>query len=123
MNLSRLIEEHVSTVFLNTDHFAERITVASDSDNQMTVTAVIDIPEVNSGDIEGTMQISAEQFSRFNYRSGVPFVAVRKGVQFDIYDALPENMGMVTLLIRRKFADKKHSDLYDLHGNQIPFSE
>jgi hypothetical protein len=123
MNLKRLIEEQVTSVFLNTDHFAERITVVSDSENQMTVTAVVDVPEVSSEDIEGTMQIAASEFSRLNYRSGVPFVAVRKGVSFDIYDALPENMGMVTLLIRRKFAERKHSDLYDLHGKQIPFSE
>ena len=110
-------------MFLNTDHFAEQITVLSDSENQMTVTAVVDIPEVNGGEIEGTMQISAEKFSRFNYRSGVPFVAVRNSIEFDIYDALPPNMGMVTLLIRRKFAAETHSDLYDLHGNQIPYAQ
>jgi len=123
MSLKDQITADVQDVFLNVSDFAEQITVVSDSDNQTTVTAVVDIPEVNSGDIEGTMVISATEFSRLNYRSGLPFVAVRKGIQFDVYDALPENMGMVTLLIRRKFVDKKHSDLYDLHGNQIPFAE
>jgi len=123
MSLSRLIEEHVSTVFLNTDHFAKLITIVSDSDNQMTVTAVVDIPDTNGGDVEGRMIISAVDHSRLNYRAGTPFVAIRNSVSFDVYDAMPEDMGMVTLLVRRKFADKKHSDIYDLHGNQIPFAE
>jgi hypothetical protein len=123
MSLKRLIEEQVSSVFLNADHFAEQITVVSDSENQMTVTAVVDVPDTNSTDIEGRAVISEASYNRLNYRAGISFVAIHNGVAFDIYDAMPPDMGMVSLLIRRKFADKKHSDIYDLHGNQIPFSE
>jgi hypothetical protein len=123
MSLRDLIASDVNDVFLNEEDFALQITIVSDSENQMTVTAVIDIPDTNSTDIEGRAVISEAAYNRLNYRAGVPFVAIHNGVAFDIYDAMPPDMGMVSLLIRRKFEDKKHSDLYDLHGNQIPFSE
>ncbi len=123
MSLNRLIEEHVSTVFLNTNHFAETVDVVSDYGNQMAVTAIVDLPEVSGRDVEGTMVMSEVAFSRLNYRSGTPFIARRKNVEFDIYRVLPSDMGMVTMLIRRKFAEETHTDLYDLHGNQIPYAD
>jgi hypothetical protein len=123
MSLSRLIEEHVSTVFLNMDHFAERITVVSDSDNQMTVTAVIDIPDTNGGDVEGRMQVSAAEATRFTFRAGIPYQFTRKGIVFDIYDEMPEEMGLVTLLVRKKKETNRHTDIYDIDGEQAVWHE
>ena len=55
MSLNQLIDEHVTTVFLNTDHFAEtmRRYICGDSDNVTNFVGIVTVDGTNINDARG----------------------------------------------------------------------
>lgn len=128
MSLNRLIEEHISTVFLNTDHFAERITLHLDGGVRLN--AIVDIPDVGDSaegavDTTGILSVASADLKRFLLKDGLVLEATIRDTIWHLYDQSTDEFGMIKFLIRRKNNDvnRKYTNLYDLSGDQTTWQE
>lgn len=101
--------------FINTD------------DEELQVPCFVDTETIPSGegfsDVQGRIGISS---TVFNARIGSTIgqwtrVRIRNEI-WDVYTKQTDEYGTVILNVRRKYEEQPHSNLYDLHGNQIPFA-
>lgn len=119
------MREHVSAVFLNTDHFAELITLHLDGN--VSLKAIVDIPEsTDTGDgtfpITGSVSIAAADLKRLRLADKTTLEATVRAELWHMYEQSTDEFGMVRFQIRRKFQEQKYTNRYDLQGNQIPFA-
>lgn len=130
MSLNQLMREHVSAVFLNTDHFAESIVVSSQDGTTWNLKAVIDIPDVGDSaegalDTTGIISVATADLKRLRIKDGLLLVATIRNTTWHLYDQSTDEFGMTKFLIRRKdnSVNQKYTNLYDLSGDQTVWQE
>lgn len=128
MSLNQLIREHVSTVFMNTDHFAELITLHLDGGVKLK--AIVDIPDVGDSvegaiDTTGILSVASTDLKRFHLKDGLVLEATIRNTIWHLYDQSTDEFGMIKFLIRRKNnnVNRKYTNLYDLSGDQTTWQE
>ena len=128
MSLNQLMREHVSTVFMNMDHFAELITLHLDGG--VKIKAIIDIPDVtDSGEgsfpVTGSISVAKADLTRLRLKDGVIMEATIRETVWQLYDQSTDEFGMTKYPIRRKHNDTnpKYSNIYDISGEQAVWSE
>ena len=125
MSLNQLMREHVSTVFLNMDHFAELITLHLDGGVKLK--AIVDIPDVtDSGEgsfpVTGSISVATADLKRLRLKDGVVLEATIRNQTWHLYEQSTDEFGVTKYPIRRKHAEQKHTNLYALNGDQIQFA-
>lgn len=122
MSLKDRIIADVATVFLNTDHFAESVTLIR-TVGESVVTAVVEIDdpiaeEENPPDVEGNMKIATTDVEHMDL-DGTPVLQARiRGELYHVFDHAADDFGMTRFSIRRKFTEARHSNLYDISDRQ-----
>lgn len=122
------MREHVLTVFLNTDHFAESITLHRDGDVRLK--AIVDIPETAESaegvvDTIGTLSVATSELTRLRLKDGLILEATVRNAVWHLYDQSTDEFGMTKFMIRRKdnSTNRKYTNLYDLSGEQTTWQE
>jgi len=122
------MREHVSTVFMNTDHFAETIKLHLDGD--VTLKAIVDIPgavESAEGAVDtvGTLSVATVDLNRLRLKDGLVREATIRNAIWHLYDQSTDEFGMIKFMIRRKdnSTNRKYTNLYDLSGEQTTWQE
>jgi hypothetical protein len=114
---------------LGTRHNGEFITLSNADDGSATVKAIVEIDDVNSAGsdgfivINGRLLIETAIVARKVAALGTVLTAVVRSEQWHVYEQSGDRDGWTHFSIYRKFQDAKHSNLYDLHGNQIPYAD
>lgn len=113
---------------LGTRHNGESITFSNAADQTAIVKAIVEIDDVTSAadgyiDITGRLFVETAVVLQKLSPLGTILKAVVRGTQWHVYEQSENRDGLVFINIRRKFAEQQHTNLYDLHGNQIPYSE
>ena len=128
MSLNQLMREHVSTVFMNMDHFAELITLHLDGGVKLK--AIVDIPDVtDSGEgsfpVTGSISVATGDLTRLRLKDGAIMEATIRETVWQLYDQSTDEFGMTKYPIRRKHNDTnpKYSNIYDISGEQAVWSE
>ena len=128
MSLNQLMREHVSTVFMNMDHFAELITLHLDGGVKLK--AIVDIPDVtDSGEgsfpVTGSISVATADLKRLRLKDGVVMEATIRETVWQLYDQSTDEFGVTKYPIRRKHNDAspKYSNIYDISGEQAVWSE
>lgn len=128
MSLNQLMREHVSTVFLNTDHFAE--TIILHLNGGIRLKAIVDIPETGDSvegaiDVTGVISVTTSELTRLRLKDGVTLEATIRNTVWHLYDQSTDEFGMTKFLIRRKLnaVNNKYTNLYDLSGDQTTWQE
>jgi hypothetical protein len=113
---------------LGTRHNGESITLSNADDVSATVKAIVEIDDVTSDAegfdiITGLLLIETATVLRKVAPLGTVISATTRGEQWHVYDKSGDRDGFTRFNIRRRHVEQTHTNLYDLHGNQIPFSE
>jgi|694.fasta_scaffold01648_10 hypothetical protein len=122
MSLNRLIEEHVSTVFLNTEHFAESVCFHCQH-STISLNGIVTIDEPvrdDSGEemttYTGQVEIAEVDVSKLSYGGQFPLTATIKGNLWHLSDSGDSVHGMRTIGIRRQ--ERRLSNAVTLDGKQ-----
>ena len=97
-------------------------------DHELRFKAFVDIDQIPSGgedftEVDGRLTVkTADLLARSAEFTVLTRVRIRDQI-YDLYAQAPDHAGLTVFNIRRKFEHQGQSNLYDLHGNQIPFSE
>ena len=122
------MREHVSTVFMNTEHFAELITLHLDGD--VKIKAIVDIPDAvesveGAVDTVGALSVATADLNRLRLKDGLVREATIRNAIWHLYDQSTDELGMIKFMIRRKdnSTNRKYTNLYDLSGEQTTWQE
>jgi hypothetical protein len=97
-------------------------------DHELRLKAFVDIDQIPSGgegftDVDGRVTVkTADLALRSAEFTMLTKVRIRDQI-YDVYAQAPDHAGLTVFNIRRKFKEQGQSNLFDLHGNQIPFAE
>lgn len=120
MSLNRLISEHVETVFLNTEHFAETLTLNTGD----TVVGLVELDTFlvstdRQGEQAGRLHVKTTDAARLNAAKTL----VYEGHVFHINgEGTPQN-GMVVYEILRTLQENGKSNIYDINDEQAEWHE
>ena len=120
--LSTLIDTHNSEVYLNCDHFAERIILhTSAGDKKPLVLVDVDEPiRDTSGTFPtvytGTIWIDSGQRPQWIAETNAALTVTARGFTWDVVDVGEAENGMCNIGIRREIPE--HSNAIDLQGTQ-----
>ena len=125
MSLKDLITADVQNVFLNVSDFAELITLHLDGGVKLK--AIVDIPDVtDSGEgsfpVTGSISVVTADLTRLRLKDGVVLEATIRNQTWHLYEQSTDESGVTKYPIRHKNAEQKHTNLYALNGDQIPFA-
>jgi hypothetical protein len=107
--------------------FSTDVDFILDDDYELRFKAFVDIDQIPSGegfsDVEGRVTVkTADLVARSAEFTLLNRVRFRNQI-YDVYAQAPDHAGLTVLNIRRKFEEQAQSNLFDLHGKQIPYSE
>jgi hypothetical protein len=108
-------------------HNGETVTLYGDDDSETKVSAIVDLDDATSAgegfvEIEGRLSVRTADFSGKINPNGVVRSALIRGHVYYTFSQSTDQNGLTTFNIRRKFDEQQQSNLYDLHGNQIPYA-
>ena len=122
MSLNRLIEEQVSSVFLNLSHFAEEVTFHCPS-GPLDLTAIVDVDEPVTDDtgtrptlFTGKVHVAESDIEKIARDGLYPLTVTAKGNRWHLTDSGNVNHGMRTFGLRRH--ERKLSNAVTLDGKQ-----
>ncbi len=108
--------------------FNTEIVFVLDSGSELQFLGYVDIEEIPSGgegfvDVNGKVIVQTSKLvAELPDFSGLKQCRFRNEL-YDVYSHAPDQYGTTVFNIRRKFEEQQHSNLYDLHGNQIPYAD
>lgn len=108
-------------------HNGETITLTFADATTKRVVAIVDIsdPEqVLDGPVEvnGKISIKTADVARFVTPNGVAMSATIRDQEWHLYGQAPDQFGMTTINIRRKFDESIHSNIYDISDRQATWN-
>jgi len=108
--------------------FATDVDFILDDDSELRFKAFTDIDQIPSGgegftDVEGRLTVKTADLALRSAEFTVLTKVRIKNQIYDLYAQAPDHAGLTVFNIRRKFEEQGQSNLFDLHGNQIPFAE
>jgi hypothetical protein len=97
-------------------------------DHELRFKAFVDIEQIPSGgegftDVDGRVTVKTADLALRSAEFTVLTKVRIKNQIYDLYAQAPDHAGLTVFNIRRKFEEQGQSNLFDLHGNQIPFAE
>ena len=108
--------------------FATDIDFILDDESELRFSAFTDIDQIPSGgedftEVDGRLTVkTADLVARYAEFTVLTKVRIRDQI-YDVYAQAPDHAGLTVFNIRRKFEEQEQSNLFDLHGKQIPYSE
>jgi hypothetical protein len=108
--------------------FGRDIDFILDDDHELRFKAFVDIDQIPSGgeaftEVDGRLTVkTADLVARSAEFTVLTKVRIRDQI-YDVYAQAPDHAGLTVFNIRRKFDEQDQSNLFDLHGKQIPYSE
>ena len=122
MSLNQLISEHVTTVFLNTSHFAESVTFHCPS-GPVEVTGIIEIdPPIRDGNsvtptqYTGQIHIASADVVKISRDKMYPLKVTAQGYDWNVTDSGHDVHGMQVFGISRQ--ERKSMNAVTLDGKQ-----
>jgi hypothetical protein len=122
MSLNQLISEHVTTVFLNTDHFAETVTFHCPS-GPVEVTGIIEIDPpirddngVTPTQYTGQIHIASIDVAKLSRDKVYPLKVTAQGYDWHVTDSGHDVHGMQIFGIARQ--ERKSMNAITLDGKQ-----
>jgi hypothetical protein len=109
--------------------FDREVDFIDDDGNELRFNCFYDLDEIPSGegtvDLQGRVSVrTSDLLARVDTDTYGDWRKARIRDQiFDVYASMPDEYGSTVFNVRRKFEEQQHSNLYDLHGNQIPYAE
>jgi hypothetical protein len=109
--------------------FDREVDFIDDDGNELRFDCFYDLDEIPSGegtvDLQGMVSVrTSDLLAKVDTDAYGNWKKARIRDQiFDVYAAMPDEYGSTVFNVRRKFEEQQHSNLYDLHGNQIPYAE
>lgn len=108
-------------------HNAELVTLYGDENAETRVSAIVDLDDATSAgegfvEIEGRLSVRTTDFSGKIIPNGVVRSALIRGEVYYTFAQSTDRNGLTTFNIRRKYEEQQQSNLYDLHGEQIPLA-
>lgn len=105
------------------------IYVATRDAQEFPINCMTDLEEITSTqgnpEVQGRISIKVSELLAFIERPqfGNLITALIGGQVFDIYGEMTEQFDSVVFNVKRKFDEQKITNLFDLHGNMIPYAE
>ncbi len=108
--------------------FDTEIVFVRDSGDELQFLGWVDIEELPSGgegfvDVNGKVIVQTSKLIAEVEELGSLKQCRFRDELFDVYSHSPDQYGTTAFNIRRKFDEQQHSNLYDLHGKQIPYAD
>jgi hypothetical protein len=109
--------------------FDREVDFIDDDGNELRFDCFYDLDEIPSGegtvDLQGSVSVrTSDLLAKVDTDAYGDWKKARIRNQiFDVYASMPDEYGSTVFNVRRKFEEQQHSNLYDLHGNQIPYAE
>ncbi len=109
--------------------FDREVDFIDDDGNELRFNCFYDLDEIPSGegtvDLQGSVSVrTSDLLAKVDADAYGDWKQARiKDQIFDVYAAMPDEYGSTVFNVRRKFEEQQHSNLYDLHGKQIPYAE
>jgi len=126
VSLSEQITSDLSGVFFTTSDFAETIVLQLDGDIRLT--AIVDVPPITdaafgSTDVTGLLSLKTADLAAYSLVSYPVLTAIIRGQNWHLHSQVNDGFGVTTFALRSKFEGVKHSNIYDLDGNQASWSD
>ena len=108
--------------------FGRDVDFILEDDHELRFKAFVDIDQIPSGgedftEVDGRLTVkTADLALRAGEFTVLTKVRIREQI-YDVYAQAPDHAGLTVFNIRRKFEEQGQSNLFDLHGKQIPYSE
>jgi hypothetical protein len=109
--------------------FNQLIYLATRDCQEFPVQCMMDLEEITSTqgnpEVQGRISIKVADLLAYIERPhfGNLITATIGGQVFDIYAEMTEQFDSIVFNVKRKFDEQKITNLFDLHGNQIPYAE
>jgi len=115
----------VPRLFVQFGHSVDLI--SADDATEYRIDAMVSMDPVGTeegfSDVQGNVTVKTADFARCVETIASASKCRHKGQIFDVYGEASEHCGLTVFNIRRKYSEQANTNIYDLHGNQIPFSE
>jgi hypothetical protein len=122
---SRFQDIAVPRLFVQFGHSVDLI--SADDATEYRIDAMVSMDPVGTeegfSDVQGNVTVKTADFARCVETIASASKCRHKGQIFDVYGEASEHCGLTVFNIRRKYSEQANTNIYDLHGNQIPFSE
>lgn len=107
---------------LSMRHNGQKITLRTES-SSVVVRAAVEIQgpgDRDSGTVQvnGLIRILTADFSKKVEPLGLVVTATINGQEWDIYERLEAQEGLIPFKIRRRFEESEYTNRYDISGNQ-----
>lgn len=108
--------------------FDTEIVFILDDASELLFYGWVDIDEIPSGgegfvDVNGKVIVQTSKLTAEVSAFGDLKKCRFRDEVYDVYSHTPDQYGTTVFNVRRKFEEQQHSNLYDLHGKQIPYAD
>lgn len=106
----------------------EPVVLYDDDGLEFKASAIVDLDEIPTAaagfvELEGRMSILTADLTAIQRRIELLRIALIRGKEFDVYGRSVDHFGQTVFNVRRRNEEEsEYTNLYDLHGRQIPLA-